>query len=72
MTQKQIVRKRDTLIRRLKALNLEVHTLQDRVCKHPAAKREARSNTGNWCKQDDCYWYDCSCPDCGKLWMEDQ
>lgn len=41
-------------------------------CEHPFASRTAKADTGNWCKQDDQYWYDCKCPDCGKVWQEDQ
>jgi hypothetical protein len=41
-------------------------------CKHPYASKVARSDTGNWDKSDDSYWYDCVCPDCGKKWQEDQ
>jgi hypothetical protein len=43
-------------------------------CTHPANKldRLAAANTGNYCPQDDCYWYEFHCHDCGKKWHEDQ
>lgn len=41
-------------------------------CKHPAATRDPKSDTGNWDRSQDSYWYDCKCPDCGKFWSEDQ
>ena len=47
-------------------LNLQLN------CEHPFASREPKADTGNWCKDDDKYWYDCKCPDCGKVWQEDQ
>lgn len=41
-------------------------------CKHSFATKVAKSDTGNWCKADDRYWYEFDCPDCGKRWTEDQ
>lgn len=41
-------------------------------CAHFSAEKTAKSDTGNWCKQDDSYWYECFCPECGKRWVEDQ
>lgn len=41
-------------------------------CMHEDHSRVARSDTGNWCRSDDRYWYDCSCTLCGKTWTEDQ
>jgi hypothetical protein len=43
-----------------------------KVCPHTNVTKTARSNTGNWCKADDRYWYDCFCPDCQRVWDEDQ
>ena len=48
----------------------KIDALRER-CTHPNATRKARSDTGNWCKADDDYWKDCSCPDCGERWVED-
>jgi hypothetical protein len=43
-----------------------------RACPHTNASKEGFSDTGNWCKADDCYWWEFRCPDCGKIWTEDQ
>lgn len=45
--------------------------IQD-ACTHKGAVKVAGANTGNWCKQDDSYWYDFDCPVCGKHWTEPQ
>jgi hypothetical protein len=42
------------------------------LCPHPRVEKIARADTGNWCKSDDSYWYDCKCPDCDKQWTEDR
>ena len=62
---------RAAIQRELNRLNKEMIDLQS-VCPHTNVKKEPKSNTGNWCPQDDHYWYDCTCPDCGKWWTEDQ
>jgi hypothetical protein len=41
-------------------------------CAHPDAVKENKASTGNWSSSDDSYWKECSCPDCGKLWTENQ
>lgn len=41
-------------------------------CKHPMAEKINRGDTGNYDRSQDRYWRDCNCPDCGKLWTEDQ
>lgn len=48
-----------------------ITSLQGR-CTHPSAKKESKSDTGNWDQSQDSYWKDCKCPDCGKRWTEDQ
>lgn len=50
----------------IRKLNLQLE------CEHPFASRVPKADTGNWCPTDDKYWYDCKCPDCGKVWQEDQ
>lgn len=40
-------------------------------CVHPDLIGKYNSNTGNWCPQDDSYWLDLNCPDCGKRWSVD-
>jgi len=42
------------------------------ACKHENAIKVPKSDVGNWCPHDDSYWYECTCPDCGKYWIEDQ
>lgn len=41
-------------------------------CEHPHATKIAKSDTGNYDKSDDSYWYKCKCPDCLQEWIEDQ
>lgn len=41
-------------------------------CSHGNHVKIAKSDTGNWCPQDDSYWYEITCQDCGKYWHEDQ
>lgn len=41
-------------------------------CNHPGATRTPRANTGNYDPGCDSYWMHCVCPDCGKIWQEDQ
>lgn len=56
----------------------EIERLQNEVlrqqglCSHRNLKRTPRSDTGNWCKSDDCYWYEFHCQDCDKFWTEEQ
>jgi hypothetical protein len=56
---------------RLANANLEVHVAS---CKHPKeyVKKVAKANTGNWCPDDDHYWYECKCSLCESQWHEDQ
>jgi len=41
-------------------------------CEHKYVKIESHSDTGNWCKSDDSYWYSIECKCCDKRWREDQ
>lgn len=65
-------------------LESEIRALQD-SCRHNT-ERDAfgrhvtyrdyvakvhRSNTGNWCPADDCYWTECHCTLCDKKWTEE-
>ena len=45
---------------------------QQEMCNHKNHVRTGHSDTGNWCKADDCYWYEFICHDCGKYWTETQ
>lgn len=58
--------------REMKKLKLQLHYLQNKVCKHPIASKIPRSNTGNYDPSADMYWYEFKCPDCGLYWTEDQ
>lgn len=37
-------------------------------CTHPLYTAKYDASTGNWCEQDDRYWVDFHCPDCGWNW----
>lgn len=52
-------------------INRQILKIQN-SCKHKEVIKVDNSNTGNWCPDDDSYWYECHCPDCGKCWLEDQ
>lgn len=49
----------------------KIVAIQD-SCPHDNVIKITRSDTGNYCKADDSYWYDCKCPDCLRIWTEDQ
>ncbi len=42
------------------------------ACPHTNVVKIPDADTGNYCRADDSYWYNCSCPDCLKTWTEDQ
>jgi hypothetical protein len=66
------IRVRKDAIDRARLLAQDQLNALQKECKHPNAVKENKSNTGNWDRGDDCYWKDCKCPDCGRVWMEDQ
>ena len=70
-TQSAIKKTGEKLRNKIEKLYADLSDLQ-KTCNHPRATKRAGSNTGNWCKSDDCYYYDCECPDCGYRWTEDQ
>lgn len=37
-------------------------------CPHPDASKKYCSSTGNWDRNDDAYWIEWKCPDCGRKW----
>lgn len=41
-------------------------------CRHPDAEKTYHGDSGNYDPNDDRYWYEFYCPDCGKRWTEDQ
>lgn len=44
-----------------------VKYIQDN-CQHQKAEFKYGASTGNWCKDDDCYWKDYKCHECNKQW----
>ena len=69
--QSKILQKRLKFEEKLKEAYVNIRDLKNE-CTHPRTFKAANSNTGNWSKSDDYYWYDCSCPDCGYNWTETQ
>jgi hypothetical protein len=57
--------------RKIEQLQQKIKDAQE-VCQHEGVKKTPGANTGNWCKDDDSYWYTFDCPVCGKIWREDQ
>lgn len=53
------------------ALYQKMQDLQDN-CSHNHMTVSAHSDTGNYCRSDDAYWYDGTCRACGKTFREDQ
>lgn len=54
----------------IEALFEELHKHQSR-CKHRKVEVTHKSDTGNYCPQDDSYWIDAYCPVCLKKWTVD-
>lgn len=54
-----------------KELRQEILIIQEK-CTHNHLTIQAKSNTGNYCKSDDSYWYDAHCRACDKSWHVDQ
>jgi hypothetical protein len=67
----KISTKRDRIIDKIDELMQQMRNLQNE-CPPENVTTIAKSDTGNWCSQDDEYWYDITCHDCGKRWTEDQ
>jgi hypothetical protein len=60
---------------RLTALRSDIEgdlALLQKKCRHIHRNGVHKCDTGNWCKADDCYWMEWSCPDCGKKWRTEQ
>ena len=49
-----------------------IKEIQDNLCHHIGHEIVPKSDTGNWCRQDDEYWYEHACDICGKRWHTDQ
>jgi len=59
------------LVKKAEVIRQQINDLQVE-CAHTGVKKEYKGNTGNWDPNDNCYWINFSCPDCGKFWREDQ
>jgi hypothetical protein len=66
-----ITKRRERLLTKSKKLSNDLLELQE-LCPHAKVAKVAKADTGNWCKNDDLYWYELSCPECGKFWTEPQ
>ena len=71
MTPTQVRRRSLTIKKHLDKWNTAYKMLQQE-CQHPNKTSKRSGSTGNWDRNDDCYWIDHYCPDCDKRWMEDQ
>lgn len=49
----------------------ELYTFQD-TCEHERVKIKANSDTGNYDRSQDSYWFEVECKCCEKRWHEDQ
>lgn len=63
----QVERLRETAQRALD----KIRALQE-ACRHPGVVMTPKSDVGNYDPSADSYWYKCECPECGKMWVEDQ
>jgi hypothetical protein len=68
---KTVKEKAAKIVARLARAEHDLRELQSE-CDHTFVKKVARSNTGNYDPSADAYWYEFTCPDCGKYWHEDQ
>ena len=68
-----ILKRRLAIEKKIKGLEIELRQLQ-KECKHPkeTLKKEPHGDTGNWCPQDDSWWYTFDCGICDKHWTEPQ
>jgi hypothetical protein len=69
--QKAIRKQCEDLQEKIQRARDDLSALQGR-CTHPAATKEAKSDTGNWDRSQDSYWCEFACADCGKNWTEPQ
>jgi len=49
----------------------EICDIQE-LCSHNHMTIETKSDTGNYDRSDDCYWFNANCRACGKSWRVDQ
>lgn len=69
--QRRIRDKQSDLKAQIARLNADLDGLREQ-CTHPNVKKESNGSTGNYDRSQDHYWRDCTCPDCGKRWTEEQ
>lgn len=56
-------------LQKINYLNDKIKEIQD-SCPHYGLIEKNVSNTGNWDRNDDCYWTNFKCPHCGKGWIK--
>lgn len=56
---------------KIAVINAEIREIQSE-CIHSKASKVPKADTGNWCRSDDEYWYQFTCPECMKTWIEKQ
>jgi len=61
----------EKLVAKISKIYEQIFEIQN-ACPHTNATKKCDSDTGNWCKADDSYWYEFKCPDCKKIWTEEQ
>ena len=71
LNQTQIKNRALALKSRIDKLNDCYKDLQQ-ICTHPNKTSKRNGSTGNWDRNEDCYWINHYCPDCDKRWIEDQ
>ena len=59
------------LYNQLDKLQLKIEAYQTK-CQHSNAVKTPRADTGNYDPTNDRYWYECTCEDCNKYWIEKQ
>lgn len=69
--QSEITLERIRLEKRIANAKSKLYGLQQR-CKHPNRVSVHGANTGNWDPDNDSYWVNHSCPECGLRWRTDK
>lgn len=72
LTREEVVKEELRIQKNLMKWLKKQRELQNEICTHPNVSRIAKGNTGNYDPMEDRYWYTCSCPDCRRVWTEDQ
>lgn len=55
---------KETIRPEIEKLSKEIRDLQKK-CGHKNFTTKKGANTGNWCEEDNIYWVDVRCSDCG-------